>query len=256
MAGRVEGKTALVSGGGAGIGRGIALRLAAEGATVVVANRTGTTGGETVRLIAAAGGRAAFCQTDVCEETSCAAAVEFTLKQFGGLDVLVNCAGISPRGTLTGTSRELWDRVMATNVRGAFFLCKHAVPVMETAGGGSVINIGSGHGYQGSPNLVAYAASKGALLNLTKTLAKAYARRHIRFNLVMPGWVLTDNERQLLAAEGLTEGELPEAARRTPMGRFQTPDDAAFAVVYLASDESQNVTGTVINANGGWMIVG
>ena len=256
MSGRVEGKVAIVTGAGSGIGRGIACLLAQEGASVVVANRNEENGHETDSQIRDAGGTAVFSRTDVIEEASCAATVALAVSEFGGLDALVNCAGIFPRATLVDTTRELWDRVLGTNVRGPFFMCKHAAPHLLARGGGSIVNIGSGHSYQGFPNLVAYAASKGALLNLTKTLANAYTRDHIRVNMVLPGWVMSDNELSVLAEEGLVGEALQEAIQRTPMARCQTPNDAGWAVVYLASDESINVTGTVINANGGWMIVG
>src|SRR5918993_2924344 len=163
-AGRLAGKVAIVTGAGSGIGRGIATSFAAEGAAVLVANRRPAAGEETVRQITAAGGRATFQRTDVTREEDCAAAVATATERFGRLDVLVNNAGIFPRATLEETTLELWEEIVATNLRGPFFLCKHAVPALRHAGGGSIINLGSTNAYCGLPTLFAYSCAKGGLL--------------------------------------------------------------------------------------------
>lgn len=256
MPGRVEGKTAIITGAAGGIGSGIARLLAREGCAVVLADLDRRRGAAVAEEIEGGAGEAAFFELDLVNEQSCAACVDVARERFGGLEVLVNCAGIYPRGTLAETTPELWDGIMAVNARGPMLMCKHAVPVMQAAGGGSIINIGSGHAYLGFGNLIAYAASKAALLNLTRTLADVLARDLIRVNMVMPGWVLSDTERRALSSEGYDEEAVSRLIQETPMGREQTPDDAGWAVVYLASDESRNVTGTVLNANGGWRIVG
>src|SRR5688500_3478337 len=171
MAGRVESRVAIVTGAGSGIGQGIARLLAREGARVVVAHRSAQTGEETVRQIRDAGGEARFHCTDVTRESDCADLVRATVAAYGGLDILVNNAGIFPRATLEETTEELWDQVMAVNLKGVFFCCKYAMPVMRERGGGSVINIGSINAYVGGGNLFAYALSKGGLLTLTRNLA-------------------------------------------------------------------------------------
>ena len=256
MGERVRGKVAIVTGGGTGIGRAAAETLAREGAAVVVANRNVDSGAETVRRIAEAGGRAVFCRTDVAEEGDCARAVQTALERFGHLDVLVNNAGIFPRYRLEETTPQVLNEIMAVNLNGPLYLCKHAIPAMVQTGGGSVINVGSIHGLRGGANLIAYAASKGALLNLTRTLARAYARQQVRVNYLIPGWVITEGEVVIQAKEGHDEEWLRQAGQRQPMGRHQVPQDAANAILFLASDESSQVTGAILNTDGGSSVLG
>jgi NAD(P)-dependent dehydrogenase (short-subunit alcohol dehydrogenase family) len=137
------------------------------------------------------------------------------------------------------------------NLRGAFYCCKHAVPRMQTEKGGSIVNMGSICGLQSLPNLVAYGAAKGGLLTLTRTLAGALAKDRIRVNYLVPGWVLTEGEMALHRAEGRDAEEMKRQGERLPLGRTQTPLDAAYAVVYLLSDESAQVTGTILNVDAG-----
>ncbi len=254
--GRLAGKVAIVTGAGSGIGRGIAEAFAREGAHVVVANRRVEAGEETVRRIEAArsddgGGSARFVQTDVTDERSCAAVVQIAVETYGKLDVLVNNAGIFPRATLEETTAELWERIMATNLRGPFFLCRYAVPAMRRAGGGSIINVGSTNAYCGLPNLFAYSCSKGGLLTLTRNLARALAPDRIRVNFLNPGWVISEGELVVQAQEGHDAAWLAEMGRRQPLGRHQVPEDAAMAAVFLASDESSQVTGVELNCDAG-----
>lgn len=251
MAGRVAGKVAVVTGGGTGIGRACAETLAREGASVVVANRTAAHGEETVRRIEAEGGAAVFFRTDVSREEDCARAVRAAVERYGKLDVLINNAGIFPRATLGQTTPELLDDILGIDLVGPLYMCKHAIPEMERAGGGSIVNVGSIHGMIGGASLVAYAAAKGGLLNLTRTLARAYASKLIRVNYLIPGWVITEGEVVIQAKEGHDEQWLAEMGKRQPMGRHQTPQDAASAALFLASDESSQVTAAVINTDGG-----
>ena len=248
---RVAGKVAIVTGAGTGIGRATAETLAREGASVVIANRSAATGEETVRRITEQGGQATFCRTDVAREGDCALVVQTAVDTYGRLDILVNNAGIFPRYRLAETTPEVLDEIMHVNFGGAFFCCKYAIPVMVTGGGGSIVNVGSLHGLQGSPNLIAYAASKGAMLNLTKTLAGAYARQQVRVNYLIPGWVISEGEIRVQTAEGHDEQWLQEMGKRQPMGRIQEPQDAANAILFLASDESSQITGATINTDGG-----
>jgi NAD(P)-dependent dehydrogenase (short-subunit alcohol dehydrogenase family) len=249
--GRLAGKVAIITGAGSGIGRGIALAFAREGARVVVANRRRAAGEETVGQIQEAGGIARFHQTDVAREADCAAVVCAAVEAFGALHGLVNNAGIFPRGTLEETSQELWDAVMATNLRGPFLLCKHAVPAMRAAGGGSIVNVGSTNAYCGMPNLVAYSCSKGGLLTLTRNLARALAPDRIRANFLNPGWVISEGEVAVQAQQGHDATWIAEMGPRQPLGRHQVPDDAAMAAVFLASDESSQVTGVELNCDAG-----
>jgi NAD(P)-dependent dehydrogenase (short-subunit alcohol dehydrogenase family) len=251
MSGRVEGKVAVITGAAQGIGRACAELLAREGAWVVIGDIRTDQGAATVEAIRAEGGEALFRQTDIIYEEQCAALIHSAVENFGRLDVLVNNAGWFPRATLEQTTTELWDRVIAVNLRGAFYCCKYAVPQMRAGGGGSIVNMGSVNAVQGIPTLFAYAAAKGGLLTLTRTLAGAHAREGIRVNYVMPGWVLTDTEREVQRRIGVGEDELRRAGEALPLGRHQTPEDIAYAVLYLASDESSQITGITLPVDAG-----
>lgn len=251
MAGRMAGKVAVVTGAARGIGRGCAELLAQEGARVVIGDVLDEAGAATAAAIGAAGGEALYRHADVTSEEQCAALMQAAVEAYGHLDVLVNNAGWYPRAHLEETTTELWDQIMNLNLRGAFYCCKQAVPHLRAAGGGSVINIGSINGLQGGPNLVAYATAKGGLLTLTRTLAGAYTAERIRFNYVIPGWVLSEGEIALHERNGISKEELLRIGATLPLGRHQTPLDTAYAVVYLASDESAQVTGTIMHIDAG-----
>jgi NAD(P)-dependent dehydrogenase (short-subunit alcohol dehydrogenase family) len=251
MGSRVAGKVAIVTGAAQGIGYGIAAMLAAEGARVVVGDIQSERGEAAAAEIRAAGGEARFHYADLIDEAQCEGLVAAAVTAYGRLDILVNNAGIYPRATLEETTTELWDKVVNVTLRSAFYCCKYAVPAMREAGGGSIINIGSINGIQGLANLVAYASAKGGLLTLTRTLAGACASDGIRVNYIIPGWVLTEGEIALHRDRGTDEATLRQAGRRLRLGRHQTPEDTAYMVVYLASDESAQVTGTVMHVDAG-----
>lgn len=240
-----------VTGAAGGIGRGCAELLAREGASVVVADVREKEGAAVAEGICDAGGASRFVRTDVLQEDQCAALIQESVRCFGRLDALVNNVGWFPRAALEETTATLWDDVLALNLRSAFFCCKHAVPQLRAGGGGSIVNMGSAHGVQGIPTLVAYSAAKGGLLTLTRTLAGALARDRIRVNYVIPGWVLTDTEMALQQSLGASAEEVRASGTMLPLGRHQTVEDAAFAVLYLVSDESTQVTGAVLNVDAG-----
>lgn len=254
MAGRLEGKVALITGGGGGIGRASALRFALEGARVVVADISRELGQESVAaVIRATRARAETCffvQADVTSAASVEAMVRAAEEQMGGLHILFNNAGIflDEDGSVTDTPEEVFDRVIAVNLKGVFLGCRYGVPALLRSGGGTIINTASFVALMGSAtSQCAYTASKGGVLALTREIAIEFARKGIRANALCPGPVNTHLLRNLLAD--------PEArARRLvhlPMGRLAEPDEVAAAALFLASDDSRYVNGTAFLVDGG-----
>lgn len=252
---RLRDKVVIVTGGAQGIGRACSLLLAQEGAAIVVGDIQEAGGEAVADEIRRAGGQARAVRADVTREEDCAALVADAVRTYGRLDGLVNNVGWFPRASLQEMSAELWHQVLDVNLSGAFYCCKHAAAHLRAAGGGSIVNIGSVHGIQGSPTLLAYSAAKGGLLALTRTLAGALARDRIRVNYVVPGWILTDAEIALQKALGVDEETLRAQGRTLPLGRHQTSEDVAFAVLYLLSDESSQVTGAMLNVDAGLSVL-
>jgi len=251
MSNRLSGKVVVVTGAAQGIGFGCAELVASEGAAVVLGDIQREKGELAAEKIRAAKGKAHFCYANVKNEKDCSGLVENATRVFGRLDGLVNNAGWFPRATLEATTTDLWEDVLQVNLRGAFYCCKYAVPTMRETGGGSIVNMGSICGIQSLPNLVAYGTAKGGLLALTRTLAGTLAQDHIRVNYVIPGWVLTEGELALHKAQGRQEEALKKEGEKLALGRHQTPLDAGFAVVYLLSEESAQVTGTILHVDAG-----
>lgn len=248
---RLENKTAIVTGAAGGIGRATSLALAAEGAAVVLLDLNTDAVAVVADEIRQAGGAALPIATDVSQESDIESAVARAMAEFGRIDVVFNNAGIIRRTTAPETTVEEWDRVFGVNVRGIFLMCKHVVPLMAAAGGGSIINTGSGWGLKGGARALSYCASKGAVVNMTRALAIDHGPQGIRVNSVNPGDVntgmLRDEARQL--AQDADEF-LAEAADR-PLRRMGEPEEVASAVVWLASDESSYVTGAALVVDGG-----
>jgi NAD(P)-dependent dehydrogenase (short-subunit alcohol dehydrogenase family) len=241
----------IVTGGASGIGRAIATLFAREGAAVSIVDVNASAGQAVAGEIAAAGGRAIFVKADVSHGEDVRHAVQATLARFGRVDVLVNSAGIIRRASVTETSEEDWDRVMAVNVKSVYLLSREVVPVMAATGGGVIINVASGWGLVGGRRAAAYCASKGAVVQLTRAMALDHARDHIRVVCLCPG----DTDTPMLRGEAEQLGEaeetfLADAARR-PLGRVGQPDDIAQAALYLASDAAAFVTGTTLVVDGG-----
>jgi len=248
---RLRDKVAIVTGGGTGIGRAIAMLFAQEGARVVVAGRTEAIGAATVADIRQAGGIALFVRADVSRNEDVLHLIETTVRQFGRLDILVNNAGIGgPGKLLADMGEEEWDAVIDINLKGHFLCCKYAIPYMRAAGGGVIINVSSVLGCLMLPGITAYAASKAGVFALTKALALEVARDGIRVNCLVPGSIDTP-----MMWEGLTEEQRravePLVAEAEPMGRLGTPEEIARAALFLASEDSSFMTGAPLIVDGG-----
>jgi len=247
---RLAGRTALVTSGGSGIGRESALLFAREGAAVVVVDRDVRAGEAAAAAIAAAGGRAAFVAGDVSRARDVEAAVAEGEHRFGALHVLFHNAGIFPArdGSPVDTDEDVWDQVLAVNLKGVFLGCKYGIPALLRAGGGSIINTASFVAVLGAAtSQIAYTASKGGVLAMTREIAVEYARRGIRANALCPGPVDTPLLQELLA-------DPAARARRMvhiPIGRLAGASEVAKAALFLASDESSYVTGTTFMVDGG-----
>jgi NAD(P)-dependent dehydrogenase (short-subunit alcohol dehydrogenase family) len=251
MSNRLQDKVILITGAAQGIGFACARQAAAEGATVILADIQQDRGEQSAAAIRNEGHRAHFHPVDVREESQCAVLMDYVFREHKKLDGLVNNAGWFPRATLEQTTTQLWEEVLNVNLRSAFYCCKYAVPRMRQARAGSIVNMGSICGIQSLPNLVAYGAAKGGLLCLTRTLAGALAQDRIRVNYVIPGWVFTEGELAIQKGEGRTEEDLRQAGEKLAFGRAQSPQETAYAVIYLLSDESAQVTGTTMHLDAG-----
>jgi NAD(P)-dependent dehydrogenase (short-subunit alcohol dehydrogenase family) len=246
----LEGRTALITGAASGIGRRTAHRLAAAGAHVVVCDREETAGRRVVDEIGESGGAASWVRADVSDDEDVRGAVAHAVSETGGLHVLFNNAGIFPDddGSPVSTPLETWHRVIDVNLKGVFLGCRHGIPAMLASGGGSIINTASFVAVVGAAtSQIAYTASKGGVLAMTREIAVEYARQGIRANALCPGPVRTPLLEDLLA-------DPVARARRLvhiPMGRLAEADELADAVLYLASDASSYVTGTTFLVDGG-----
>lgn len=247
---RLEGKVALITGGASGIGRSTALLFAREGARVAIADVSETRGAEVLRELRAHGAEASFVAADVAKDADVAHMVGHVEKTFGRLDVLFNNAGVfeTDDASVLDTSETVWDRVMAINLKGVFLGCKHGIPALLRSGGGSVINTASFVALMGAAvPQIAYTASKGGVLAMTREIAVEFAQKNIRANALCPGPVETPLLSQLLADPARRHRRLVHI----PMGRFAQADDIAQAALFLASDDSTYVTGVAFSVDGG-----
>lgn len=247
---RLQDKVALITGGGSGIGRETALLFAQEGAAIVVVDVNATGGAETVALVEGLVGKALYVHADVSKAADCARMVQVAEERFGKLNILFNNAGIMRHDDddAVNTEEDVWDITMAINLKGVYLGCKYGIPALRRAGGGSIINTASFVAIVGAatPQL-AYTASKGGVLAMTRELAVVHARENIRVNALCPGPLRTE----LLMSFLNTEEKKQRRLVHVPMGRFGEAKEMAYAALYLASDESSYVTGTDFMVDGG-----
>ncbi len=245
-----SGKVAVVTGGTQGLGEATARLLALRGATgLVICGRSEERGRRVAREIAASGCPTTFVEADLGEVEECAGVIDTAEREHGRLDTLVNCAACTERGTIDDTTPELWDRMFAVNVRAPFFLLQRAVQVMRKHSiEGTIVNVISVSSHGGAPYLVPYAASKGALVTLTRNTANGLVRDRIRVNGLNIGWMNTPGEHAIQKRfHDAPEDWLQKAARRQPFGRLLEPEEVARAIAFLASDESGMMTGSVVD---------
>lgn len=251
MSGQLDGRKAIVTGGAGGIGAATARAMASAGARVAVVDLNLEAAEAVARSIRTEGGVAFAIGADVSDEQQTAALVARVNDEFGGIDVLFNNAGIIRRSTALELDVDTWDLVMAVNVRSIFLMCKYAVPIMTAAGGGSIINTGSGWGLKGGGRALSYCASKGAVVNMTRALAIDHGPANIRVNSVNPGDIETPMLREEARQLGQDQTSFMVEAADRPLHRFGQPSEIADVVVWLASDQSSYVTGAAIVADGG-----
>jgi NAD(P)-dependent dehydrogenase (short-subunit alcohol dehydrogenase family) len=255
MTTRLAGRVALVTGGGSGIGRAIACRLAREGSAVAVAGQRRERLEETVALVAAAGGVATAHVCDVARADAVRGMIDTVVRTHGRLDVLVNDAAKNrpspaPPETVAELAEDWWAATLDVNLTGAFLCCKHAMPHLVASGRGVIVNVASTSGLAGNTNQTAYVASKHGLVGLTRAIALDYGARGVRANAVCPGFIDTERSRGFsIAVRG--RGWLERKLADIPLGRLGAPDDVASVVAFLVSDEAAFITGAVIPIDGG-----
>jgi len=245
----LSGRVAVITGGNGGIGLGMAKGMAAAGATIVVAGRDAAKNTAAVSEIVSAGGKASAIPVDVLAEESCRALIADTMKTHGRLDILVNNAGMSIRKQPEDYTLAEWHTVLDSNLTSAFLCSQAAYPAMKKGGAGKIINIGSMMSIFGAPFATAYAASKGGMVQMTKSLATAWAKDGIQVNAILPGWIDTALTRR---AREQVNGLHDSVLKRTPAARWGVPDDFAGIAVFLAAPASDFVTGAAIAVDGGY----
>lgn len=253
MRNRLAGQVAWISGGASGIGAATANLFASEGASVVVADVRDEDGELLVDRINSAGGKAVYSSCNVASSDQVSNSIESTLAKLGGLNIVVNCAGIVHVGPLHDYSSDDWDQLMGVNVKGIFFALKHAFPHLRKTDRSYMVNVGSISSHVGQRSTPAYTTSKGAVLSLTQSIALDYAAIGLRCNCVSPGITDTPMLRQHLNTTANPNETLQQRVRRVPMNRAMQPDDIARTILYLSCEDSAGVTGTSIVVDGGYL---
>ena len=247
---KLKGKVAFVTGFGSGLGLAIAIMFAKEGAADAGISKTEVKGLETVAAIERAGGKALFRAGDICDSAQMKALIDDTVKKFGGLDILVNSAGVRTNGSITEITEDDWDRTLDTNLRAVFVASRLAIPEMKRRGGGVILHIAARSGMLGQAGRAAYCASKGGMVTLTEAMAMDHAQHKIRVNCICPGPTRTP------MVDTSTPEKLARYKTRVPIGRIGEPEDVAYAAVYLASDEASMVTAAILPVDGGMRLTG
>jgi NAD(P)-dependent dehydrogenase (short-subunit alcohol dehydrogenase family) len=253
---RLENKVAVVTGGGMGIGRAGALAFAAEGAAVAIVDVNRAAAEAVAAEIQAAGGRAAAVIADVSQRADAERIAAETAQAFGGVDFLLNNAGIQTYGTVTETDEDTWDRTLNINLKGMYLVAKYCIPLMQQRGGGAIVNIASIQALANQRRVAAYAAAKGGVMALTRSMAVDYAADNIRVNSICPGGVDTPMMHWavgLSAAQDQIRNVIEEAGQTYPLGRIAQPEEIARVVVFLCSSDSSFMTGSAVVVDGGYM---
>jgi NAD(P)-dependent dehydrogenase (short-subunit alcohol dehydrogenase family) len=250
---KLKDKVAVITGGAMGIGEATARLFAAEGAAVVIGDVAEEAARQVVNEIITSGGQAAFYRLDVRQPAEAEKLIQGTLETFGGLDILVNNAGVALAKSTTETTLEEWERVLGINLTGAWLCARAAIPAMIRRGGGAMVNVASNAGLVGFANLAAYCASKGGLVQLTKAMALDCAPHHIRVNAICPGHTRTPMGNGFIAAQADPEAFVTEFINmQHPIGRMAEAEEVARAILFLASDDSSFITGSILAADGGY----
>lgn len=249
---RVKDKVTIITGGASGIGRATALLFGREGAKLVIADFDSTMGSNFDGTLKDRGFESIFVKTDVRESTEIQRMVEMTVDRFGEIDVLVNNAGVGPVAPVVDLAEEDWDRVLDTNLKGVYWCCKYVIPEMIKGGGGSIINVASVLGMVGRVRSSVYNASKGGVILLTKNMAIDYVSYNIRVNAVCPGYLETPPVLKHIESSEDPKKTYQELANLHPMGRLGKPEEIAYGILFLASDESSFMTGSSLVMDGGY----
>ena len=247
---KLRGKVAFITGFGSGLGQAIAVRFAAEGAAVAGTSPTESKGLATLAMVEKVGGKALFWPGDVADSAQMKSFIDETVRRFGGLDIVVNSAGVRTNGSITDITEADWDRTLDVNLKGAFIVSRLAIPEMIKRGGGVILHIAARSGMLGQGGRAAYCASKGGMITLTEAMAMDHAKDHIRVNCICPGPTRTP------MVDTSSPEKLARYKTRVPLGRIGEPEDIAQAALYLASDEASFVTAAILPVDGGMRLTG